>query len=124
MEFRKVEVMDINKETNGEDERLKIENDNVKNWVYLTTAENDFEYNIIKGKLTQNNVVCIGKGRDMDLLDSGFLNIILGPCIPVDIMVPSELYEEAMQIINFKISDEELEEQAMNSKLEEGSGEI
>jgi len=114
--------MDINKETNGEDERLKIENDNVKNWVYLTTAENDFEYNIIKGKLTQNNVVCIGKGRDMDLLDSGFLNIILGPCIAVEIMVPSEMYDEAMQIINLEISDEELEEQAMNSKQEENDG--
>jgi len=116
--------MDINKETNVEDENLKIESDNGDEWVYLTTAENDFEYNIIKGKLTENNVVCKGKGRDMDLLDSGFLNIILGPCIAVDIMVPSEMYDEAMQIINLEISDEELEEQAMNSKLDESEGQL
>jgi hypothetical protein len=111
--------MDINKESNSKDEDLKIESMQGKDWVYLTTADNDFEYNIIKGKLTENKVACIGKGRDMDLLDSGFLNIILGPCIAVEIMVPSEMYEEAIQILNLEISDEELEEQAMNSKLAE-----
>lgn len=96
--------------------------DNKDGWVYLTTADNEFEYNIIKGKLTENNVVCIGKGRDLDLLDSGFLNIVLGPCIPVDIMVPSEMYEEALQIINLQVSDEELEKQAMNSEQGENNG--
>jgi len=114
--------MDSNKDINSEDEQLKVGSCNGNDWVYLTTADNDFEYNIIKGKLTENKVVCIGKGRDIDLLDSGFLNIILGPCIAVEIMVPSEMYEEAMQILNLEISDEELEEQAMNSKLEENSG--
>ncbi|MHB8062854.1 MAG: putative signal transducing protein [Ruminiclostridium sp.] len=112
---------DNNKEANSEEENLKVNSSNKNDWVYLTTADNDFEYNIIKGKLTENNVVCIGKGRDLDLLDSGFLNIILGPCIAVDIMVPSEMYDEAMQILNLEISDEELEEQAMNSKPEESS---
>lgn len=113
--------MDINKEANGEDKDLNtnIDNGSIKAWVFLTSADNEFEYNIIKGKLTENNILCIGKGRDLDLLDSGFLNIVLGPCIAVDIMVPSEMYDEALQIINLEISDEELEEQAMNSEQEE-----
>jgi hypothetical protein len=114
--------MDINEETNSEDKELKTESDNETNWVYLTTAENEFEYNIIKGKLTENNVVCRGKGQGIDLIDSGFLNIILGPCTPVEIMVPSEMYDEAIQIINLEISDEELEAQAMSSELAENNG--
>ena len=96
--------------------------DNQNGWVYLTTADNDFEYNIIKGKLTQNNVICIGKGKNMGVIDSCILNIVLGPCIPVDIIVPSEMYEEALQIINFQVSDEELEKQAMNSEQDENNG--
>lgn len=114
--------MDIGKETNSEGVNPKAETSNGNDWVYLTTADNDFEYNIIKSKLEENNVACLGRGRDMDLLDSGFLNIILGPCIAVEIMVPSEMYDEAMQILNLEISDEELEKQAMNSTLEENSG--
>lgn len=114
--------MDISKEINSEDRNSKKERDSGSSWVYLTTAENEFEYNIIKGKLTENNVTCTGKGQGMDLLDSGFLNVILGPCIAVDILVPREMYDEAMQILNLEISDEELEKQAMNSELEKNSG--
>lgn len=106
--------MNIKKEVNGEE-------NNLKSWVFLTSAENDFEYNIIKGKLTENNIVCVGKGRDLDLLDSGFLNIVLGPCIAVDIMVPSDMYDEAKQIIDLQVSDEELEEQAINADIAEGN---
>lgn len=97
----------------------KKDKDTKEDWVLLTTADNEFEFNIIKGKLTESNIVCVGKGRDYDLLDSGFLNVILGPCIPVDIMVPVEMYEEAKQIIEMKISDEELEEQAVNPEQKE-----
>lgn len=112
--LRKVVAMDTKKEMSA-DERLKIERENANNWVYLTTAENEFEFNVIKGKLTQSNIICIGKGKDFDLLDSGFLQIVLGACIPIKVMVPSEMYDEAMQIINLEVSDDELEEQAMNS---------
>ena len=110
--------MDTNQENMSADERLKLERENANNWVYLTTADNEFEFNVIKGKLTQNGIICIGKGKDYDLLDSGLLRIVLGPCIPIQIMVPSEMYEEALQIVNLKISDEELEEQAMSSEKE------
>lgn len=111
--------MDTKQENMSADERLKLERENANNWVYLTTADNEFEFNVIKGKLTQNGIICIGKGKDYDLLDSGLLQIVLGPCIPIKIMVPSEMYEEAQQIINLKVSDEELEEQAINSVKEE-----
>lgn len=105
--------------TNGVDEKLKTEIDNESDWVYLTTAENEFEFNVIKAKLEQNNIICIGKGKDYDLIDSGLLQIVLGACIPIDIKVPREMYDEALQIINLKISDEELEEQALNCVQEE-----
>ncbi len=88
-------------------------------WVHLTTAENEFEYNVISGLLKENGITCIGKGKPLDLMDSGFLNIVLGPCIPVDIMVPSELYEEARQILNSQVSDEEIEKQAICEEQEE-----
>lgn len=113
--------MELYKE--NEDSYTNKDKENTGEWVFLTTAENEFEYNIIKGKLNENGITCVGKGRDFDLLDSGFLNVILGPCIPVDIMVPSEKYDEAEQIINLKISDEELEEQALNSEPEVKDGE-
>jgi hypothetical protein len=85
-------------------------------WVYLTTAENEFEYNIIKGLLKENGIICVGKGRDLDLIDSGLLNIVLGPCIAVEIMVPKNLYDEADQLLNSHISDEEIEAQAVSEK--------
>jgi len=115
--------MNLDKETKGQDKNSNDDNGNKNTWVYLTTADNEFEYNIIKGKLAQNSIVCVGKGQDMDLLDSGFLSIILGPCIAVDIMVPYDLFDQAKQVMDFKISDEELEEQAMSSKQEENNGE-
>jgi hypothetical protein len=90
-----------------------------ESWTYLTTAENEFEYNVIKGKLTESNIVCVGKGKNFGLLDSGLLNIVLGPCIPVDILVPVEMYEEAKQIIDLEISDEELEKQAIAQENKE-----
>lgn len=111
--------MATKQENMSADERLKLERENADNWVYLTTADNEFEFNVIKGKLTQNDIICIGKGKDYDLLDSGLLQIVLGPCIPIQIMVPREMFEEALQIINLKVSDEELEEQAMKSVKEE-----
>ncbi len=111
--------MDFDKEIISEDEKLKLERENASNWVHLTTAENEFEYNVIKAKLTQNNIICIGNGKNFGAIDSGILQIVLGPCIPIEIMVPSEMYDEALQIINLTVSDEELEEQAMNSAQDE-----
>jgi hypothetical protein len=111
--------MDFDKETSSADEKLELERENANNWVHLTTAENEFEYNVIKAKLTQNDIICIGKGENFGALDSGILQIVLGPCIPIEIMVPSEMLDEALQVINLQISDEELEEQAMNSVQDE-----
>ncbi len=85
------------------------------NWKYLTTADNEFEFNIIKGNLEENGIVCVGKGKDLGLIDSTLLNVILGPCVPIDIKVPEDRYQEALEIINTKVSDEELEKQALNS---------
>lgn len=109
----------MNQQNNENATNSGIDSDSKENWVYLTTAENEFEYNVIKGKLTDSNIICVGKGRDMDLLDSGFLNVFLGPCIAVEIMVPRELYDEAKQILDMKISDEELEELAINPQQSE-----
>ncbi len=85
------------------------------NWKYLKTADNEFEFNIIKGKLEENGIVCVGKGKDLGLIDSTLLNVILGPCVPIDIKVPEDRYQEALDIINTTISDEELEKQALDS---------
>ncbi len=85
------------------------------NWKYLTTADNEFEFNIIKGNLEENGIVCVGKGKDLGLIDSTLLNVILGPCVPIDVKVPEDRYQEALEIINTKVSDEELEKQALNS---------
>ena len=85
------------------------------NWKYLTTADNEFEFNFIKGNLEENGIVCVGKGKDLGLIDSTLLNVILGPCVPIDIKVPEDRYQEALEIINTKVSDEELEKQALNS---------
>jgi hypothetical protein len=105
--------------TDEDNPNIAKDQDSKEGWVYLTTAENEFEYNIINGLLKESNIVCVGKGKDLDLIDSGFLNIVLGPCIPVDILVPEELYYEASQILNSKISDEEIEKQAICEQEED-----
>ncbi len=84
------------------------------NWKYLKTADNEFEFNIIKGKLEENGIACVGQGKDLGLIDSTLLNVILGPCVPIDIKVPEDRYQEALEIINTEVSDEELEKQALN----------
>ncbi|WP_024832756.1 putative signal transducing protein [Ruminiclostridium josui] len=84
------------------------------NWRYLKTADNEFEFNIIKGKLKESGIVCVGKGKDLGLIDSTLLNVILGPCNPIDIKVPEDRYQEALDIINTQVSDEELEKQALD----------
>lgn len=86
----------------------------LSNWKYLTTADNEFEFNIIKGKLEENGIVSVGKGKDLGLIDSTLLNVILGPCVPIDVKVPEDRYQEALEIINTKVSDEELEKQALD----------
>jgi hypothetical protein len=88
-------------------------------WKYLTTADNEFEFNIIKGKLAESDIVCVGNGKDFGLIDSTLINVIMGPCVPIDIKVPVDRYEEALQIVNTRISDEELEQQALNFEKEE-----
>ncbi|EMS70007.1 putative signal transducing protein [Ruminiclostridium cellobioparum] len=106
-------LFNLNKKNNEQENRSGPEG-----WVHLTTTENEFEYNVVSGLLKENGITCIGKGKPLDLMDSGFLNIVLGPCIPVDIMVPSELYEEAHQILNSQVSDEEIEKQAICEEQE------
>lgn len=92
-------------------------------WKYLTTADNEFEFNIIKGKLEENGIVCVGKGKDLGLIDSTLLNVILGPCVPIEIKVPEDRYQEALEIINTEISEEELEKQALDSGKNEQENE-
>ncbi|ACL74465.1 DUF2007 domain-containing protein [Ruminiclostridium cellulolyticum] len=92
-------------------------------WKYLTTADNEFEFNIIKGKLEENGIVCVGKGKDLGLIDSTLLNVILGPCVPIEIKVPEDRYQEALEIINTEVSEEELEKQALDSGKNEQENE-
>lgn len=91
---------------------LALEKDEHKDlkedWVTVTTVSNDIEYELVAGLLNMGNIPAIRKVEGVD----GYLQIVLGiPIAGIHVLVPKDKYDEALQLINSEISDEELEEE-------------
>lgn len=101
---------------NPESEHIK-EFKTEKNWVKLTNAANEIEFNMIAGLLDMAGIPVIKEVSGID----GFLEIMIGvPVAGINVMVPEEKYEEALQLISAQVDEQELEKEIKES--EETSG--
>ncbi|MGI6776632.1 MAG: hypothetical protein ACOX7R_00965 [Acetivibrionales bacterium] len=75
------------------------------NWVVLTNVANDIEYEIVAGILQMGNIPCVRELKGMD----SYFTIITGTPIAegIDVLVPGDRYEEAVQLLNARIEDVE-----------------
>ena len=74
-------------------------------WVVLTTASNDIEYEMIAALLKMAEIPSVGRTRNFNSLDGGFMHVILGAGLPVEIRVPEDRLDEALQLLNAQIED-------------------
>lgn len=87
--------------------------------VYLTTAKNSMEAEILESKLDSEGIPCLKKYRGA----SNAMEIIMGSnsTYPIDLYVPKEALEDSKNIIvAIPISEEELEKEAVSADFEEG----
>ncbi|MCX8130794.1 MAG: DUF2007 domain-containing protein [Clostridia bacterium] len=72
-------------------------------WKYLTTVKNNIEFEIIKDVLEMGNIPVVQKVKGMD----GYLQIIMGvPLAGIEVFVPEDRFEEAVQLLDAKSADE------------------
>jgi hypothetical protein len=73
-------------------------------WSLLTTVANDIEFEMVAGLLQMGDIPVIRKVKGID----GFIQIILGmPLAGIDIYVPKDRFEEAMELLNSDVNEEE-----------------
>jgi DNA-directed RNA polymerase subunit RPC12/RpoP len=83
------------------------ETSSVEDWVPLTKAGNDIEFEIIKDILEMAEIPVVRNVKGID----GFAQIILGvPLAGINILVPKDRYEEALQLLEAK-SEEEFQDE-------------
>lgn len=65
-------------------------------WKFLTTVANDIEFEMLSGLLATAEIPCVKKVRGAD----GYLQVLLGvPIAGIEVIVPPDRYEEALQLI-------------------------
>ena len=75
-----------------------------RNWDFLTTVANDIEFEMMAGLLHMGEIPVVRKVKGID----GFIQIILGmPMSGIDIYVPKDRYQEAIELINSDVNEEE-----------------
>lgn len=83
-----------------------------KIWKHLTTVSNDIEFNIVKGLLETAGIPAVRRVNGIDSM----VEIVTGvPSAGVEILVPPDRYEEAGQLLNASIvENEEFQEEKSN----------
>jgi len=85
-------------------------------WTCLTTVSNDIEFNILKGLLETADIPAIKKVEGLD----GLAEIITGaPLTGIEVWVPTDRFDEAMQLLQSGAIDEE--ESKPGVEAEEGT---
>lgn len=75
-----------------------------KDWDLLTTVANDIEFEMVAGLLQMGEIPVVRKVKGID----GFIQIIMGmPIAGIDIYVPKDRYQEAMDLLNADVNEEE-----------------
>ena len=73
-------------------------------WDCLTTVANDIEFEMVAGILQMGEIPVIRKVKGVD----GFMQIIMGvPIAGIDIYVPKDRFQEASELLNADINQEE-----------------
>ncbi|MCX7923750.1 MAG: DUF2007 domain-containing protein [Clostridia bacterium] len=84
-----------------------------ENWDILTTVGDDMEFGMLKSLLEIADIPVIRKVRGVD----NFLQIVLGtPLAGIDVLVPKDRYEEAVQLISTPVDEEDLVESVEDEK--------
>lgn len=88
-----------------------------RNGVYLTTAKNSLEADILESKLRSENIPCEKKYKGA----SNAMEIIMGKNLsfPIDLYVPESCLEDAKNVIVAVPLTEEAFEEEMNGENEE-----
>jgi hypothetical protein len=72
-------------------------------WVKLTKVADDIEFEMVKGLLEMGNIPVIREVKGVD----GYLQILIGkPVTGINVMVPKDKYEEALQLLNIQVDEE------------------
>ncbi|RCX18299.1 putative signal transducing protein [Anaerobacterium chartisolvens] len=91
-------------------------NEDKKDWVHLTTVPNDIEFEMVAGLLKASNIPVIRSVRGVD----GFAQIILGvPISGIDLLVHKDKLQEATEILNADIEEEDFYTDDDNAEREE-----
>lgn len=73
----------------------EVKNDMEKNFVHLIQVYNDVEADIVVGLLNEYNIPSIKKYKG----NKGFMKVIMGTALGVDIFVKAQDFETAKEII-------------------------
>lgn len=99
---------EINKKQKGEN-TSQAQND----WVYLTNVENDIEFEMTAGLLRTADIPVIRKVRGTD----GFFQHVFGvPIAGIQLIVPRDRYEEALELINTRVDDKTIKEEELKTE--------
>jgi hypothetical protein len=72
--------------------------------ICLTTVANDIEFEMVAGLLQMGDIPVVRKVRGVD----GFIQIILGmPIAGIDVFVPKDRFQEALELLNSDINEED-----------------
>lgn len=75
-------------------------------WIVLTTVKNDIEFEMLRNVLELADIPAIRNVKGVD----GFAQIILGaPIAGIDVMVPEDRFDEAVQLMGAQAEDMEAE---------------
>ncbi len=81
----------------------KVIQDGVE-WSVLTKVSNDIEFEMIAGLLSMGNIPVVKKIGQID----GFVKILIGvPIAGIEVLVPSDRFQEARDLIEASVDDKE-----------------
>lgn len=73
---------------------------------------------MVEGLLKMAEIPVVGKVKGFHAIDGGFMHVFLGSSVPVEILVPEDRLEEAVQLLNAKVEDESLNDDQNNDSIE------
>lgn len=89
----------------------KVAEQHITEWVHVTTAANEIEMGIIAGLLEMAGIPVNSRAIGVD-------RYVGVPIAGLDIRVPADRYEEALQVLNAKVDEEDFIKEELVSEDE------
>ena len=80
-------------------------------WLTVTTVSNDIEFELVAGLLKMADIPAIKKTKGIDSYVHGILGINL---CEIDVVVPGDRYEDALELLNTPADDYAVEDETGN----------